>query len=129
MPTIIVTTREGVASDIAGTTGQSVMENIRDAGIDELLALCGGTCSCATCHVYVDESFLGRLPAMQDDEDELLESSDSRRLNSRLSCQIPYTDALDALPIRSRSHPRLERACRSSPSTCCRAATARRRPR
>ncbi|HWI87577.1 MAG TPA: 2Fe-2S iron-sulfur cluster-binding protein, partial [Sphingomonas sp.] len=54
MPKLIVVTREGEQREIEGEAGLSVMEVIRDAGIDELLALCGGCCSCATCHVHVD---------------------------------------------------------------------------
>jgi 2Fe-2S ferredoxin len=75
------------------------MEAIRDNGFDELLALCGGCCSCATCHVHVDPAFLDRLPVMSADEDDLLESSDHREANSRLSCQLPFTADLDGLRV------------------------------
>jgi 2Fe-2S ferredoxin len=73
------------------------METIRDSDIDELLALCGGCLSCATCHVYVDPVFVDRLPQMSDDESYLLDSSDFRTPASRLSCQIPITSELDGL--------------------------------
>ena len=76
------------------------MEAIRDNGFDELLALCGGCCSCATCHVHVDPEFADLLPAMTGDEDDLLDSSDDRDATSRLSCQIPFSDALDGLRVR-----------------------------
>lgn len=99
MPRLIVTTREGETSEIAAGDGLTVMEAIRDNGFDELLALCGGCCSCATCHVLVDPDFLGRLPAMSADEDDLLESSDHRSANSRLSCQLPFTGDLDGLRV------------------------------
>ena len=99
MPRLIVTTREGEASEIDVGEGLTVMEAIRDNGFDELLALCGGCCSCATCHVHVDPEFLGQLPPMSEDEDDLLESSDHREVNSRLSCQLPFTDALDGLKV------------------------------
>lgn len=99
MPQLIVVTREGETRAIEGETGLSVMEVIRDAGIDELLALCGGCCSCATCHVHVDPDYADRLPAMSDDENELLAISDDRDANSRLSCQIPFTDALDGMTV------------------------------
>ena len=75
------------------------MEAIRDSGDNEVQALCGGCCSCATCHVYVDEAFLDQLPAMSNDENELLESSSHRRANSRLSCQIPFAAALGGLRV------------------------------
>ncbi len=99
MPTLIVTTREGEERTVVGEAGLSVMEVIRDNGFDELLALCGGCCSCATCHVHVDPDFAARLPAMSIDEDDLLESSSDRDERSRLSCQIEFTDALDGLRV------------------------------
>jgi 2Fe-2S ferredoxin len=99
MPKLIVVTREGETREIVGETGLSVMEVIRDAGIDELLALCGGCCSCATCHVHVDSDYADKLPAMSDDENELLAISDDRDESSRLSCQIPFTDALDGMVV------------------------------
>jgi 2Fe-2S ferredoxin len=99
MPKMIVVTREGDETTVEGETGLSVMEVIRDNGFDELLALCGGCCSCATCHVYVDDAFAARLPAMSEDENDLLDSSDYRTEASRLSCQIPFSDALDGLKV------------------------------
>jgi 2Fe-2S ferredoxin len=100
MPKLTVVTREGQESTIEGEAGLSVMEVIRDHGFDELLALCGGCCSCATCHVYVDEAFADRLPAMSEDENDLLDSSDHRNGTSRLSCQIPFSAALDGLRVQ-----------------------------
>ncbi len=99
MPKLIVTTREGETSEIEVENGLTVMEAIRDNGFDELLALCGGCCSCATCHVHVDPEFIGSLPDMSEDEDDLLESSDHRVETSRLSCQIPFTDDLSGLKV------------------------------
>ena len=99
MPKLIVTTREGEEREIMGEAGLSVMEVIRDAGIDELLALCGGCCSCATCHVHVDPAFADSLPAMGPDEDDLLDSSDERTATSRLACQLQMPPALDGLRV------------------------------
>jgi len=99
MPKLIVTTREGETSEIEVENGLTVMEAIRDNGFDELLALCGGCCSCATCHVHVDPAFTGKLPEMSEDEDDLLESSDHRAETSRLSCQIPFTEDLSGLKV------------------------------
>ena len=99
MPKLIVTTREGETSEIEVADGLTVMEAIRDNGFDELLALCGGCCSCATCHVHIDSAFQDKLPAMSEDEDDLLESSDHRDANSRLGCQIPFTGDLDGLKV------------------------------
>ena len=100
MPRLIVTTREGETREVEAAAGLTVMEAIRDNGFDELLALCGGCCSCATCHVHVDPEFADLLPAMTGDEDDLLDSSDDRDDTSRLSCQIPFTEALDGLRVR-----------------------------
>lgn len=99
MPKLIVVNREGEESTVDAAEGLSVMEAIRDNGFDELLALCGGCCSCATCHVFVDPAFNDRLPAVSEDEDDLLDSSDHRNENSRLSCQIPLTAELDGLRV------------------------------
>jgi ferredoxin, 2Fe-2S len=100
MPSLVVTTRSGETREVEAHAGLTVMEAIRDNGFDELLALCGGCCSCATCHVHVDDQFLALLPPMTADEDDLLDSSDDRADNSRLSCQIPLTDELDGLRVR-----------------------------
>ena len=99
MPTINVTTRDGSTTSFDGTTGQSLMENLRANGVDELLALCGGNLSCATCHVYVAEKWLDSLPPMSADEDDLLDCNEERAANSRLSCQIPVSDELDGLTV------------------------------
>jgi 2Fe-2S ferredoxin len=100
MAQLFISTRDGTEQAVEGRNGWSVMENIRDNGFDELLALCGGCCSCATCHVHVDEAWIGRLPAMGPDEDDLLDSSDHRQPNSRLSCQIKFGAELDGLKVR-----------------------------
>src|SRR6201991_493516 len=99
MPQLIIVTRDGSERTVQGRAGWSVMENIRDNGFDELLALCGGCCSCATCHVHVDPDFAGKLSAMSEDENDLLDSSSDRNETSRLSCQIQFTSALDGLKV------------------------------
>ncbi len=99
MPKLIVTKRDGGVVELNGEAGLSVMEVIRDGGLDELLALCGGCCSCATCHVYVDAAFSEAVGPMSEDENDLLDSSDHRDAASRLSCQIPFTAALDGLKV------------------------------
>ncbi|APW74289.1 MULTISPECIES: 2Fe-2S iron-sulfur cluster-binding protein [Sphingopyxis] len=100
MAKLIVVTRDGTEHEIEGDTSLTVMENIRDAGFDELLALCGGCCSCATCHVHVEEGSRDAIPAMSEDENDLLDSTSDRDGNSRLSCQIPFTAELDGLRVR-----------------------------
>ena len=97
MASLQVTLRDGTEQTLEGQDGHSVMEIIRDHGIDELLAMCGGCCSCATCHVFVAAKFLDKLPPMADDENYLLDSSDHRQDNSRLSCQIKFGPDLDGL--------------------------------
>ena len=99
MPEVIVTTREGETLTLAGANGLSVMEVIRDGGVDELMALCGGVCSCATCHVHVDPAFAAALPPMSEDENDLLDSSSYRNERSRLSCQIRLNDGLSGLRV------------------------------
>ena len=99
MPRLLVTTREGETRAVEGEAGFSVMEVIRAAGFDELQALCGGACSCATCHVHVGEEWWARLPPVGADEDDLLDTATSRNATSRLSCQIPFSEALDGLAV------------------------------
>lgn len=99
MQHLTVITREGERREIEAKTGHSVMEAIRDGGIDELLALCGGCCSCATCHVHVDPEHFGRLEPMSEDENDLLDSSDHRTEYSRLSCQIALKPELEGITV------------------------------
>jgi len=99
MPKLIITQRDGTTRELEGKAGLSVMEVIRDGGLDELLALCGGCCSCATCHVHVDAAWTDRLKPMSEDENDLLDSSDHRNANSRLSCQIDFSAELDGLKV------------------------------
>jgi len=99
MPKLIVVNRAGEETSVDVESGLSVMEAIRDNGFDELLALCGGCCSCATCHVHVDPAFADKLPPMSEDENDLLDSSEFRDATSRLSCQLPFTDDLDGLKV------------------------------
>ena len=100
MPRIIIANREGDETTVEADEGLTVMEVIRDNGFDELLALCGGCCSCATCHVFVEAGPADALPAVSEDEDDLLDSSAHRGDHSRLSCQLPVTAALDGLKVR-----------------------------
>ncbi len=99
MAKLTIINRAGQEQAVEANAGLSVMEIIRDSGFDELLALCGGCCSCATCHIYVDESFADRLPAISADENDLLDSSDHRTPLSRLSCQVQFADALDGMKV------------------------------
>lgn len=99
MAEVIIITRKGEERRLVIEPGLTLMETIRDAGVDDLLALCGGCCSCATCHVHVDPALAGLLPPMGEDENDLLDSSDHRNAGSRLSCQIPLKAELDGLRV------------------------------
>jgi 2Fe-2S ferredoxin len=99
MPKLTIVGRDGTERTVEGRSGWTAMETIRDAGFDELLALCGGCLSCATCHVHVDPDWVERLKPIGPDEDELLDTSGHRRPESRLSCQIELGPELDGLRV------------------------------
>ncbi|MEE2732071.1 MAG: 2Fe-2S iron-sulfur cluster-binding protein [Pseudomonadota bacterium] len=100
MPLITIMTRDGDKHEIDAEENQTLMEVIRDNGIDGMDAICGGCCSCATCHVYVDPEFMAKLPPISEDEDMLLDGSLHRKPEvSRLSCQIRMSDALGGLAL------------------------------
>src|SRR4051812_6704912 len=100
MSEIWVTTREGQESKVQAQSGVSLMENLRQSGFEELLALCGGCCSCAPCHVYIDADSHDHMPPMSEDENDLLDSSSHRTPSSRLSCQIAFKAELAGLKVR-----------------------------
>ncbi|MFP5435430.1 hypothetical protein IL54_4870 [Sphingobium sp. ba1] len=99
MPKLIVVNRADEERVVDAQNGLSLMEAIRHEGIDELLALCGGCCSCATCHVYVDGEIAGALSPMSEDENDLLDSSEHRTAASRLSCQIVLGEGAEGLKV------------------------------
>ena len=99
MTTIRVILRDHSSRKVEGSPGLSIMEAIRSAGIDEMLALCGGCCSCATCHVIVEDA-ADAFPAMGEDEDDLLGSSDHRTARSRLSCQLILPEGAGDIVVR-----------------------------
>jgi 2Fe-2S ferredoxin len=99
MPKLTIVMRTGAQAHVIVETGQTLMDAIHSAGIRELLAICGGMCSCSTCHVHIDPAFAPLLPPMQEEEEDMLMSSDYRTAESRLSCQIPVTDELDGLRL------------------------------
>jgi ferredoxin, 2Fe-2S len=99
MALIKVTDRDGVEHDIDGNTSFTLMENLRDLDYG-VAAICGGMCSCATCHVYVDPEWLARLPAPHSDETDMLRDLSTYRENSRLSCQVKFNAGLAGLKVR-----------------------------
>ena len=101
MPTIHYILNDGSTREVEAKAGSSVMENAIRHNVRGIDAECGGCCSCATCHVYVDEAFFDRLPPPDDLESGLLEVvAAERRPTSRLSCQIAMSAALDGLTVR-----------------------------
>jgi 2Fe-2S ferredoxin len=99
MATIYVTDREGSEHVLEVASGLSIMEPLREID-DGVEALCGGMCSCATCHVYVDPKWVARLSERADDELELLEDTECfKEKESRLSCQISMTKELSGIRI------------------------------
>ena len=99
MPKVVVINQAGDEREVEAPLGRSLMEVIRDNGFDELLALCGGCCSCATCHVHIDPAYADKLPPISADENDLLDSAEHRDAFSRLSCQLPVTEALEGLRV------------------------------
>lgn len=101
MPTITYVQPDGTKQDLDVPAGKRIMQAAIGAGIDGIVAECGGQAMCATCHVYVDSAWADRLPPVGDDEDEMLEDTVCERTSeSRLSCQLPVTDELDGLVVR-----------------------------
>jgi len=102
MPTVKYIQSDGTEQVVNASAGISVMQAAITNGVPGILAECGGAASCATCHVYVDEAWLGKCGPPGDDENEMLECTASeRRPNSRLSCQIELSDELDGLIVRT----------------------------
>ena len=100
MSEIKITDQQGETRDIQFEPGASLMETLRDAGYDEIVAICGGSCSCATCHVHIPLGHGLSLPVMEEDELMLLEMADNYSADkSRLSCQIKLTEQHHGLPV------------------------------
>ena len=95
---IIATDRKGVTHEIEGRDGWTIMEILRDAGLD-IAAECGGACACATCHVYVADGWFEKLPARSDAEVDMLDMALAVEPNSRLSCQITCAPELDGITV------------------------------
>jgi len=101
MPTLHLVHADARAVTIEGASGRSLMQAAVSAGIEAIVADCGGTLSCATCHVMLDEPWRSRVPAPTGDEDAMLElTAAPREPGSRLSCQITLDAGLDGLVVR-----------------------------
>jgi 2Fe-2S ferredoxin len=100
MARMVVVDRDGKEHQVDAQTGVSVMEVLRDSGDFGVAAICGGLCSCATCHVFVDAAWLPKLKPRHNDEQEILVALSSfKPATSRLSCQVPFTPELDGLKV------------------------------
>ena len=89
MPNVTYISPDGTETTLEARDGDSVMEIAVKNGVKGIVAECGGACSCATCHVYVDDAFVGAMGEVSDLEDDMLDGAESERLPvSRLSCQI-----------------------------------------
>jgi len=98
MTKIFVTDRRGKKHEVKAEINSTLMEIIRDEGL-EIEAACGGCCACATCHVYVDDTWIRALPEKSDDEEAMLDQAFNIKDNSRLSCQLNFSDELDGLKL------------------------------
>ena len=101
MPKVTYDTPDGTEITLDAREGDSVMEVAVKNGVKGIVAECGGACSCATCHVYVDPEFVQAVGEVSDLEDDMLDGAEADRLeNSRLSCQIRVSAELDGLKVR-----------------------------
>ena len=101
MPRVIFLCSDGGRNELEVPVGHTLMEAAINNGVNGIVAECGGACACATCHAYVAEAWLDKLPALEDMEDAMLDAALDRRANSRLACQIEMTAALDGLEIQA----------------------------
>ena len=99
MPRIVYVDVNGERHECDVRSGISVMEGAIQNNIDGILAICGGSCACSTCHSYIDETWQEAVGAPDDIEDSTLELAQDRQANSRLTCQIEVTDVLDGLIV------------------------------
>ena len=100
MPRIIFLTPDGDRHEVEVEAGYTVMEAAINNNIEGIIAECGGACACATCHSYISEEWINRLPEMDDMEDSMLDAAYDRRDNSRLTCQLEMSDEWDGLVVQ-----------------------------
>ena len=94
---ILVTDRDGVEHEVDATAGETLMLSLR--AVDLVDATCSGSCSCATCHLYIDQDWLEKLNPPSEDEAELIEFLQFGQENSRLACQLVATEAMDGMKV------------------------------
>ncbi|MDN5862211.1 MAG: 2Fe-2S iron-sulfur cluster-binding protein [Salinisphaera sp.] len=99
MPKITFIDTDGKPHEVDAQVGMTVMEAAVEALVPGIEADCGGNCICATCHVYVDAAWLPQLPAPDEDEQAMIEYTSEPQENSRLTCQLQVTEALDGMVV------------------------------
>jgi 2Fe-2S ferredoxin len=99
MPKVVFHDAEGRRRELDVEAGTTLMEAALDNDVAGIVAECGGACACATCHAYVADAWVGRLPPLSEMEDAMLDSAVERRPTSRLTCQVEMTDALDGIEL------------------------------
>ncbi len=99
MVNVKIVTADGSSFDIEAANGTTLMENAVRNSVPGIVAECGGACACATCHVYIDEGWVDRVGPANDIERDMLDFASDVRENSRLSCQIKLSEALDGLMV------------------------------
>jgi 2Fe-2S ferredoxin len=104
MPQIVYIEHDGTSHSVEAEIGATVMETALKNGVTGIVAECGGSCTCATCHVYVDKEWFEKLPPRSEDEEDQLDAAFDVRANSRLSCQIVVSEELEGLVVRTPSY-------------------------
>ena len=99
MPKIIYKDFRGEAKTIEVENGLTVMEGAIQNEIPGIDADCGGSMACATCHIYVDEKWLNKIPKAEEAEEDMIDMAFEPKKNSRLSCQIVVSDEIDGLEV------------------------------
>ena len=100
MPSITLIESNGTEHTLNGETGQSIMQIALNEMVPGIQGDCGGACSCATCHAFVDEQWVSALPKMEDTESDMLDFASERQENSRLTCQITLDESMDGMVLR-----------------------------
>jgi 2Fe-2S ferredoxin len=102
MPKITIVDHLGTARTIEAASGASLMEAGVKAGVPDLVAECGGARACATCHVYIEDEFFGKVGPADEPERQMLEYAESPvKATSRLSCQITISDELEGMTVHT----------------------------
>ena len=98
MGKLIVEDRDGKTHEVEANEGLSFMEILRDAGLD-IEAACGGCCACATCHVYINDQWINKLPKIEEEEEGMLDQAFNVKKNSRLSCQLEFSEEINEIEL------------------------------